>query len=444
MKDRRQLYNDFLKAFPVESLKNMTLEQYTDLKKDNSFCYWIEAKTSELGSIWGGCSYKFGVYEYQKRPKINDSRVISDEKYAWYSKYHKVTVQEAYDVVREAIIKIALYAQQGKWNEIEEISELGHSYKWKIAFMYSSELLVPIYKKEMLEQLALHFGMDNPAAKTYVELQMFLMEKKANKDLFDYYDELLEILNQHKPHVWMYAPGRNASKWDTCLKNEVMSIGWEELNDLSLFNTREDIRKALQDAYGKPDASFMNDSLALWDFVHTIQVGDIIYAKKGTGTIIGRGIVEGDYSYDDSLDDHNNVRKVKWTHVGEWIVPQKNIVQKTLTDITQYPSYVKELADMVDGELGTVNKDRRYWWLVSSPKIWSFSKMKIGEEQDYSLYNENGNPRKILQNFKEAKVGDLILGYEATPVKQIVGIAEVSKAADDGKHIYFKKLESFA
>ena len=295
---------------------------------------------------------------------------------------------------------------------------------------------VPIYKKEMLEQLALHFGMDNPAAKTYVELQMFLMGKKEKKDLFDYYDELLEILKQHKPHVWMYAPGRNASKWDTCLKNEVMSIGWEELNDLSLFNTREDIRKALQDAYGKPDASFMNDSLALWDFVHTMQVGDIIYAKKGAGTIIGRGIVEGDYSYDDSLEDHNNVRKVKWTHVGEWAVPQKNIVQKTLTDITQYPSYVKELADMVDGELATVNKDRRYWWLVSSPKIWSFSKMKIGEEQDYSLYNENGNPRKILQNFKDAKVGDLILGYEATPVKQIVGIAEVSKAADDGKHIY--------
>lgn len=84
--------------------------------------------------------------------------------------------------------------------------------------MYSSEQLVPIYKKEMLEQLALHFGMDNPAAKTYVELQMFLMEKKENKDLFDYYDELLEILKQHKPHVWMYAPGRNASKWDTCLK----------------------------------------------------------------------------------------------------------------------------------------------------------------------------------------------------------------------------------
>ena len=95
MKDRRQLYNDFLKAFPVESLKDMTLEQYTDLKKDNSFCYWLEAKTSELGSIWGGSSYKFGIYEYQKRPKLSSPLVKSDEKYAWYSKYHKVTVQEA-------------------------------------------------------------------------------------------------------------------------------------------------------------------------------------------------------------------------------------------------------------------------------------------------------------------------------------------------------------
>ena len=62
------------------------------------------------GSIWGGSSYKFGIYEYQKRPKLSSPLVKSDEKYAWYTKYHKVTALEAYDVVREAIIKIALYA----------------------------------------------------------------------------------------------------------------------------------------------------------------------------------------------------------------------------------------------------------------------------------------------------------------------------------------------
>ena len=34
-----------------------------------------------------------------------------------------------------------------------------------------------------------------------------------------------------------------------------------------------------------------------------------------------------------------------------------------------------------------------------------------------------------------------VIGYEATPVKQVVAIAEIVKAAD-GQKIYFKKTES--
>ena len=40
----------------------------------------------------------------------------------------------------------------------------------------------------------------------------------------------------------------------------------------------------------------------------------------------------------------------------------------------------------------------------------------------YSLYNENGNKRRIFQNFLDAKAGDMIIGYEATPVLKIVAI----------------------
>ena len=52
--DRRTLYNQFLQQFPIENLEAMTLEEYTNLDKDNSFCYWLESKTYDLGSIWGG------------------------------------------------------------------------------------------------------------------------------------------------------------------------------------------------------------------------------------------------------------------------------------------------------------------------------------------------------------------------------------------------------
>ena len=32
---------------------------------------------------------------------------------------------------------------------------------------------------------------------------------------------------------------------------------------------------------------------------------------------------------------------------------------------------------------------RHYWWLTANPKIWSYSSLRVGEEQTYTLYNEN-------------------------------------------------------
>lgn len=46
-----------------------------------------------------------------------------------------------------------------------------------------------------------------------------------------------------------------------------------------------------------------------------------------------------------------------------------------------------------------------------------------------------------MRNFIDAKEGDIVIGYEATPVKQVVAIAEIAKSAD-GQKIYFKKTES--
>ncbi len=32
--------------------------------------------------------------------------------------------------------------------------------------------------------------------------------------------------------VWLYAPGENASKWDVCLSQNIMCIGWDEMGNL--------------------------------------------------------------------------------------------------------------------------------------------------------------------------------------------------------------------
>lgn len=237
-----------------------------------------------------------------------------------------------------------------------------------------------------------------------------------------------------KHRTWLYAPGENASKWDVCLSQNIMCIGWDEMGDLSEYSSRKEITTKLQEMYGKPEASFKNDSLALWEFAHEMQIGDMVVVKKGQNQIIGRGIVKGDYVFDESFPDFKNIRKMQWTDVGRWETVDKN-VQKTLTDITKYPKYVKTLEKLFEDK-----SHKRYWWLVASPKIWRFSQTQVGEIQNYTLYNESGNQRKIFQNFLDAREGDMVIGYEATPVKQVVALAEITKAAD-GQQIYFKKTE---
>jgi len=84
-----------------------------------------------------------------------------------------------------------------------------------------------------------------------------------------------------------------------------------------------------------------------------------------------------------------------------------------------------------------------FWWLNANPRIWSFFEIKIGEEIAYSLLNDNGNKRRIYQNFMDAKVGDLVVGYESTPVKQIVALCKISRE-NDGESLYFEKTEGLA
>lgn len=117
-------------------------------------------------------------------------------------------------------------------------------------------------------------------------------------------------------------------------------------------------------------------------------------------------------------------------------------------------SYIWKLRDELSAALDKVDlsgielyvaaapgeEDRGYWWLNANPKIWSYSDIAVGEVQSYTLYNENGNKRRIFQNFLDAKAGDMIIGYESNPVKQIVAIGRVS-AEQDGEKLFFEKVE---
>lgn len=227
---RNELYNRFLEKFPIESLKEMTLEVYTNLNKYDSFCYWLESELYKLGSIWGGSSYKFGIYKYRKKPD-NPTVVLSDDEYAWYKFYGVNNRNDAYKVVLDAIIKIANASRNGRFEDIDEITTFGDVYKWKIAFLYSNKKLIPIYKREMLEEVSMKMGYENPKKAKISELQSFLYTKKGDKELFEYYDYLLTLCSKQNEYLH--------DTWDDAIIH-VLGDNVDPLKTIDIYNKIEE------------------------------------------------------------------------------------------------------------------------------------------------------------------------------------------------------------
>ena len=113
-----------------------------------------------------------------------------------------------------------------------------------------------------------------------------------------------------------------------------------------------------------------------------------------------------------------------------------NYQYKTFYELSHYAwqRYTnKEVNKMFDD-------NKKYYWLNASPKIWSFSDITVGEEQTYTSLNDQGNKRRIYQNFVDIKVGDILIAYESTPIKAITGICEVTNKEEDNS-FSFKKIE---
>lgn len=182
-KEHHKLNQEFLERFPLEKLKDMTLEQYTNLNKSDSFCYWLEIKTRILGSISGNSSFKFGIYQYNTRPNDDRGR-MSDKKYAWNSSFGK-TARKAFENVKQAVIKAAESGFAGDLDAIESI-ELAPMIKWKIAFIYSNESIIPYYSLDRLRVISERMGMSNAQNASIADIQKFLIKKRNGRDIHEY------------------------------------------------------------------------------------------------------------------------------------------------------------------------------------------------------------------------------------------------------------------
>lgn len=101
------------------------------------------------------------------------------------------------------------------------------------------------------------------------------------------------------------------------------------------------------------------------------------------------------------------------------------------TDLSHIPLYEDE------------KLQHNYYLLVANPNYWSFKNINGNETEDFTALNENGNKRKIYQYFEEIKEGDLIIGYEANPIKEVVSLCKVVSKSDNN-NFNIKKEKDFS
>lgn len=362
---RNKLYakrNEFTKYFTLEKISTMTIDEYCLGKQKDirNFSYGLQYELDGLGTINGrpGGSSIFGVWYSAK----NQIYKIS----ASYKKHHS-TYTSAFKQVKKDII--ALY-QAGLKHDNDEILEnpLDDWFKGKFLATYFPDDYLNIFRSESLESYIEYFEIE-PEYTNANFLREYLVEFKNNHpvmqewttDVYGYFlwniigpeidkddnEEEEDLPKDDEPNYWMYSPGEKACRWDDCLNLGKMLIGWHKMGDLSQYASQEEMQSVLKVRYAEENTSQSNSSLMLWQFLTVVKPGDVVFVRKGRSTIIGRGIVTGDYVYDESIERLKQTRNVRWTHHGEWDSPQTTSIY-TIAQIKD-TNMIKELESLLGG-----------------------------------------------------------------------------------------------
>lgn len=185
-------WDAFLQEWPIERLRKMTLHEYSAAGEGSSFTAWIESRLDQMGSIWGGSSFKFGIYSRRdKSAKVSSRGASYSQDYAWYTKYG-TSPEEAFEKVRALVVQVAEAAARGDYGAINAI-DLGEAYKWKIAFHYQDRKnpgVVALFKRERLQGWLK--GRISPIPEQTSEMYRAILQLEKGKDLLTLSREVWE------------------------------------------------------------------------------------------------------------------------------------------------------------------------------------------------------------------------------------------------------------
>ena len=328
-----------------------------------NLCYVLEMDKDMreiFGSIAGGAAYKFGLFFHKKTQSWTCGSPAKPVKLT-----ENEAIQKAEEIRNDLVEGAEIISSFGPLNstadyeqlykQLEHISGINTVWRMKYYQMLFPILFAPFYGQD-IQLDVLHFLNQTPSEIPFIRMgQIALFSKKCNIPgiVFGHIwgrstnhnnksnDSETNTLSdkKHKLHYWMYTVFDDTS-WMECQQKEIMVLGMNDIGDYSQYDSKESLRQELISTYDN-STSRKNQALMAWNFANKLAINDVIFAKR-SNTLVGKGIVTGDYIFDDSRQEYKNIRTVKWLQIGEWEHPGKSVA-KRLTDITSYTDYIEKL-----------------------------------------------------------------------------------------------------
>lgn len=258
------------------------------------------------------------------------------------------------------------------------------------------------------------------------------------------YNELLQTIKIQIPNTsipmisfqaWHYTKNPNRKvNYSTGLSVE----DWVELlNNPKVFNQQSlEIMKRIKDYGGSASCSQLSN-----------KYGETVNFYNRGSSALGKRIYDEThcnvykengknrwwrilYTATDTVSENNEMQE----RDGTFVWKLRDELNEALNQVEL--SHIKLYADELD-----VQPSQNFWWINANPKIWSFSSINVGETIEYTLTTEHGGKRRIYQNFLDAKVGDLVICYESSPVKQVVALGKIVQE-NNGKNIVLEKTKN--
>ena len=302
------------------------------------------------------------------------------------------------------------------------------------------------------------------------------------------------------------APGEGASEWQDCLAGSYICIGWDGVGDLSEYADKEAFRAAFRELYpyDGQESQVTRKSNELWTLMD-LEPGDKVIANRGVSKVLAVGTVNNvGYVWNPDRAGLQHTLGVDWDiSLEQTIEPEKKWAFATVSKVS--PAFFKKLLGssaavaplqvdpvyldveaalhrrgqvIVYGPPGTgktftarraavwfldggstnlsasevLENDTSFdlrerslsagrssvgqvWFMVANPNSWSWSTLFREKTVDYSL-------GRLKRNFPNVRAGDLVIGYESSPVKRVVALARVTSEYDpDASDLSALRLE---